>query len=549
MKLHHTLSILFVTLGLCLSVSSSTRSALGYSIHSGLTEGCHERITSQAFRGAIPQLMLGDDIVLPQSEAWQKVADRLLMNVDLSSIRSDLDPDYFKLTFVSALLGVRSPDTEGHAVTNFSSLRQIHADPSAEGQYAHALRGPDDDGPGGDLAAIEGTRAQILALVSQIGESLREKSPEEQIITVQLYFDFYGLIEIEVWEPAYLMGRALHALQDSFAHTIRSDDLKRILHVLNYVDAITGDLDESIDGLPHSDAMDQCDGETEPVADTAVLASAALITSMNQAVVIGDVSPVIDVLDEWVTYEPGCTIVNNYCDSPWVDVARKDQTGPYLEELIGCQSGSQSGSQGGSQGGSTLTLIGLILTLLISFMWRRSRGLCLLICSLALSGAPQHARAQVRVQSEVHASVLSDTPDRSVLASTYGWGLRGSYAWDSWAALLHVEQSLWLSTELTDRTTPGALNVGIGGAYLYGDGFRSSLALGTSTLLFDTLFDEQGTTGLFLDLRPIELCWRPQEWLALNLTPLSFTFISPVLESPSIRMVLYRTVFGAEVIF
>ena len=529
-----------LTIALCLSVSSSPPVALGYSIHSGLTEGCHERITNRAFRSAIPQLMLGSEIILPQSEAWQKIADHLLQNIDFSELGAALDEDYVKLTYVSVLLGVRSPDTEGHAVTNFSSLRQIHADPSAEGQYAHALRGPDDDGSEGDLTAIEGTRAHILDLMSQIRDSLREKSPEEQINTVQLYFDFYGLIEIEVWEPAYLMGRALHALQDSFAHTIRSDDLKRILHVLNYVDAISGELDESVDGLPHSDAMDQCDGETEPVAETAMLASAALITSMNRALAINDISPVIGTLDAWVTYEPGCTIVNNYCNSPWVDIARQEQTGPYLEEMIGCQNASRRTS--------ALTLVGLILALL-TLATRRSTLLSVSLCVLTSFYAVDIAHAQVSLQSELHVSVLSDTPDRSALASTYGWGIRGSYRWSSWSALVHVEQNRWMRTELDDHTAPGALNVGLGGSYLFGGRFRSSLVIGTSTLLFDTLFDQRGTTGIFIDLRPIQARWRPKKWLALNLTPLSFTYVSPVLEAPPIRMVLYRTVFGAEFLF
>ena len=164
-------------------------------------------------------------------------------------------------------------------------------------------------------------------------------------------------------------------------------------------------------------------------------------------------------------------------------------------------------------------------------------------------GGLNAAQAKVLIQSEVHASVLSDAPDRSTLANTYGWGLRGGYSWGPWMGQLHLEQNRWLSTELDDRSKSGTLNVGLGGAYIYANGFvRTSLILGTSTLLFDTVFDQSGSTGIFFDLRPVELRWFPTRWLSLNLTPFSFTFVAPVMETPAIRMVLYRTVLGLEVI-
>ena len=31
--------------------------------------------------------------------------------------------------------------------------------------------------------------------------------------------------------------------------------------------------------------------------------------------------------------------------------------------------------------------------------------------------------------------------DRSTLANTYGWGLRGAYAWGPWTGQLHLEQT------------------------------------------------------------------------------------------------------------
>ena len=149
--------------------------------------------------------------------------------------------------------------------------------------------------------------------------------------------------------------------------------------------------------------------------------------------------------------------------------------------------------------------------------------------------------------SELHVSALSDAPNRSVLASTYGWGIRGGYQWKRWVALGHIEQNQWLSTELNDRTTAGTLNMAVGGGYFFKNNFvRSSALLGTSTLLFDTIFHNSGKTGFFLDLRPLELSWQINRFLGINLSPLSFTYVSPALSEPSIRMVLYRTNVGVE---
>ena len=313
--------------------------AWAYSIHSGLTDGCHERISRSALQQALPSFAPGGLVALPTSRAWTRLADGIQRDTardDTHAVFSKFSEDSFRLLFVSLVIGVRSPDTEGHAVTNLTRLREIHADPSPEGQYAHALRGPKDDGALGDEIAVQGTREAILNLIEALGESLDQKTPEEQFIKVQLYFDFYGLVDIEVWEPAYLLGRALHALQDSFAHTVRSDDLKRIRHVFNFVDAIAGDLAESVDGLAHSAMMDRCDGATAAIAEAATLASTHLIEAVNQTRKFGNIGALQAFLDEWLTYEPGCTVENEYCDSIWIEVARQEPTGPYLESLTGC---------------------------------------------------------------------------------------------------------------------------------------------------------------------------------------------------------------------
>ncbi len=459
----------------------------GYSLHSGLTEGCHERITRSAFLNALPSFGPDPTVPMPQSDLWREFSQGVIRVNRLKDDFSQLEDPAFQLMFISVIIGVRSPDTEGHAITNLTRLRQIHADPDASGQYAHALRGPGDDGVAGDFAAVEGTRRTIVDLVIQSFDS-RLKPPEEQIITVPLYFDFYGLVDIEVWEPAYLIGRALHALQDSFAHTIRSDDLTRILHVLNYVDAIEGHLTERTDGLPHSDFMDTCEGETAPIAMTASQASVSLVIGINKALELSSPEPVRLVLDEWLLYEPGCTVDNDYCDSGWVALARRDQTGPYLETVLGC-----------STTPSAYPVGPVFLCILVCFFglirYRRPAAMTMCACLFVIPLNMNGLRAETFVQLESHVSLLSDVPERSIIANTFGAGIRGGYGWDPWRILGHIERNYWVSTELTDRTTPGVLNLGLGIQYLSGGGFvRSGVVVGPSILVYDSVFDEKGFT-------------------------------------------------------
>ena len=127
-----------------------------YSIHSGLTEGCHERITRTAFLTALPSFSPDPSIPIPTSDVWQRFANGIINTNRLSADFPELEDDAFKLMLISTIVGVRSPDTEGHATSNLARLRQIHADPDPAGQYAHALRGANDDGPEGDEIAITG---------------------------------------------------------------------------------------------------------------------------------------------------------------------------------------------------------------------------------------------------------------------------------------------------------------------------------------------------------------------------------------------------------
>jgi hypothetical protein len=154
------------------------------------------------------------------------------------------------------------------------------------------------------------------------------------------------------------------------------------------------------------------------------------------------------------------------------------------------------------------------------------------------------------VQAELHASLLSDAKDKSLLQGTFGYGFRGGWRWSGWGVFLQVEQNLWLTTEQKNEVVYGAVNIGLGGEFTYANGFvRTSLAVGPSILAFDTVLDKAGTTGFFFDFRPLGLRWAVHERLVLALDPLTFTVVAPVLGGIPLANVEFRSAFYMETSF
>jgi hypothetical protein len=164
------------------------------------------------------------------------------------------------------------------------------------------------------------------------------------ILLVPMTLDHYGTFEVPVWGPAYHIGRALHAIQDSFTHTVRSEDLRTIYHHANFIDAIEGELEESRDGLAHSDYADKCGAESEEVADATVAASAELLRATATFLDgTGDGDAAVDAaLDAWMGFQEGCGIEADFCGSPWEERARKEPTTAYL----GCAVAAPLGAPG-----------------------------------------------------------------------------------------------------------------------------------------------------------------------------------------------------------
>lgn len=188
----------------------------------------------------------------------------------------------------------------------------------------------------------------------------------------------------------------------------------------------------------------------------------------------------------------------------------------------------------------------------IGFPWARAAMIGLLAyvglgLPLAQAEMPVRAHRGPYGALEINTSTLSDLEDQPMLAGTFAYHLRGGYRWEGFGAFLMAEHSLWRRSELDNVITAGVVNLAIGGEVLYAGGMvRTSLALGTSILAFDTFFDDAGTAGTFVDLRPIGLRWELHEHLAFGIDPLSCTVVTPVLREPRIMRVLYRTSIWVE---
>lgn len=326
-----------LSLGLVLSTSN----AQAWTIGTGFTKGCHERITAKAYEDFLLDLPVRS-LIVPLSATWRRVGPFLIEQVDQDPANLT---DRQEFLLVSMLVGIRAPDTEGHSILNLDSVRLLHTDPNPVGQYDHALRGLDDDGEDGAVAAVLGTRQVIL---DNFAEAIKiiQLSPEEQIITTKIFFDFYGEIEIDVWGPGFYVGRAAHALQDSFAHTIRDehDGFHSIISVFNFSEAIQGTLEVARDGSPHSIAMDECEEATEKTREAAIRATRDLFVAARERIVGRDSNSVEQVLDNWMNYKRGCNAENKFCDNQgWADLAATSETGPVIAcSTTGHTSGGQS---------------------------------------------------------------------------------------------------------------------------------------------------------------------------------------------------------------
>jgi hypothetical protein len=552
-------------------LTTNPKSADAYTISTIVTAGCHEKVTTDAFR-AVRQ---DPDPAIAAAAAPLPADrnDRALIN-DLEFTPAD---DMTDLGGATLLVGVRDNDLKGRDSMDLSQLPLVHGDPGA--QREHCLRGANQLEPGGSEAAVSDCRAFIL---ERVGQALDGLDPNTQMpdptnkTSLPLYLALrHG---VNALLPTYYVriGQAIHAVEDSFTHTYRSTpNWMQITVVMDWVDEANGNLVEKTNGPPHSSEMDRCD-DPDPLrtqrrvlatdAATAVL-RATLDPSQNKDQKIAAVGV---ILDNYMSYSPGCTFDNNWCDAP------EHQYGN--GSLLGCSVGGP-----GSRSGLSGLAVFLGVLALLRGARRRRRALVgmtfLCIASLLPSRAVAQAEAAPPGSDAAPAAEEKHSPpppvttpvkepgpkDPSKMALGAYLGGSGSYTYAAaavtlgarlrfskhWTFGFDAEWNPWIAINGRTAVRAGAFN-GYGTVILrlplaYEQfNLRTTANLGFSRLLIDLYGAPKGSTGIYAGLSPLGLEWKVSRLLFVIVNPLNFAMPMPQLNGVPFSYSQYRVTVGLE---
>jgi hypothetical protein len=283
------------------AVLAAPRSAAAFEIETSYTSGCHEKITASAIAGAgWPD---GQQPPAP-TETDERIMD------DLPFELPSRDPWTLAL-----LIGARDNDIGGADPFDLPALSQIHDDPAR--QSDHCLRRRQDDGEAGDASALAACRDFILGeLELALGDG--DAVDMEATTEVEVHLTFRGRTELDLTAYPFHLGRALHALEDSYTHTFRDPDSEAVRSVLNWIEGNLGGSDPARDGHPHISGLAQCDQDDAVRVDPATAAATELIAALAdpEGGRAGRLERAAEVLERHTQQQPGCTVDNDWCDTP-----------------------------------------------------------------------------------------------------------------------------------------------------------------------------------------------------------------------------------------
>ncbi len=506
-----------------------TSSAHAFEISSPISESCHEDLTLSGVRLAgFPELGAAPIATEDQRRAMGDLVFEL----------PNQDPWTLAL-----LIGVRSNDVGTNAPTNLDGLIHIHDDPAE--QAAHCIRRGEDDGAEGDVGALVACREFVLGEL-EAGGLLEDELDLTATEPVSSYFRFRGVYELALPRFAYRLGRAAHAIQDGYSHTMRDAATGRVTHVLNWVDAFGQNAYvEATDGYPHLSGLDDCrrtDTHQELRVDRAAAATAEIFAA------IGQPGPdrrarVEAAVDAALVLLPGCDAANQYCNAPELGEPKDIRT-------FGCS----------STGSGSLVLGGVIAFLALGRR-RRAGAATLLVCALAARAAPAIAQP---VSEEETALAKIDASDRwhhdhwhldariggaiddPAAAAMVGVGRTQS----RWTVGLIAEWNPWFSFDRFSYRA-GVLNAYLTASYRWFQGTRLTIATrieaGSSTMLFELLGIDKYTTGIYLGGALATIRFPLARTVALTFDPIHFGFPTPRPFGLPFYYKQYRVSFGVEI--
>lgn len=547
--------------------------------------GCHERITTTAFRAA--------RAMFPTAPVIVPTADEAALIDEVQFVPpADFVHD---LAAMSLLLGVRDNDVKGNNPLDSLQLTEVHGNPDT--QEEHCIRAKSDDGSAGDPAALERCRAFIHTRIAEALEGLAADGTVDPAHRMDLavYVSFAGRVHPGLPVFYVKLGQAAHALEDGFTHTYRTGDGVHVTTVTNWIDYVsTGGVEPARDGPPHVTGMDHCEGSDPLVKrnfDLATTATTALIgIAMDPGQTAEQKLAAVDALTlQYLSYEPGCDSANMYCDAPEPNVVAPG---------TGCD----------ASGGVGLgALIPLALVALIGRRRRSAGHAGIIACAIVI--APLVALAQTPAPSSpapapdpnpatptneapaVPATTAPDAaavqaghePGREVttptvteveqiredkqLGSPFGFSvmLGGSFVHgalsgsvggryritERWTVGLDAEWNPWITS------APWTLKTGV--ASLYGSvirrypmkldrvNLRTTLSVGVSTLLFDVYGAPKYDVGPYVGLSPLGLDYDLGGSVRLVFDPLEVSVPIPHLGLIPLYYEQFRTMIGIQI--
>lgn len=434
---------------------------------------------------------------------------------------------------LSLLIGVRENDLKGVAPSDLPGLSEVHNDPLLQSE--HCLRGPADDGPAGDATALLSCRSFILGeLASALGSG--DEIDLEARTTTRVNLAFRGEAEVSVRRFGFHLGRALHALQDSHAHSFRASTDGRVRHVLNFVDhARRDDYSEVRDGHAHIAALDVCSDEDQPLsprAQRAQDASKMLLEAVmdQEGGRAGRIARIQAVLDQALDREEGCEPGNRWCNAPELELATSCAAFP---------------------GRAAWSWPLLVLLLLAMAKMRRARASAVGLL-LLLSSGPVIASEASTATSTLDAGSLGLYAGVSAAIDRGAFALAGGVRWRAFEDVslgLDLELNPWFSIDAASLA-PGVVN-------LYATGIvhwvafenlelRTTAHLGTSVLLFDLVGADAGSVGLYVGLSILGLKTRLGDHWSLIFEPADLAFPIPHLRGVPYYYRQYRVSLGLQ---
>ena len=524
---------------LVLTLSLVAPSAAAYTVETPITNGCHELITEAALRSARAVTPAAAPLPL-ETEDDQALASDLPF-----STASDMGD----LGAISLLLGVRDNDMKGLLPTDFAGFAIVQGDPTTQDE--HCLRSLSDVEPNGTPESLAACKAYILGRVAAALAYLTpggNPDPDARLgLTVGL--SFRGSVSVPLPGFYVCMGQALHALEDGFSHSYREPDAGAVTASLTWLHILDNDLDPAVDGPPHTSVLDECTSldalRTVRLARAEDASKELLLAALGPGTTEHRLANAGAVLDEFLAYKPGCTAKNHWCNAP---------EAAYPLEADGCSVHAHTPARGGAAGAGFFVALGLVAAR------RRRRTSACVGALLATTASPAFAIDTPNATAPCAApEPVTSTPRLGAYLAVGGSldntamnvSLAGRYRLSpGWLVGVDGEFNPWFSIN-ADGARPGALNFFAtlirrwppwSGTF----GLRSSLHLGSSTILFDLFGVPKYTTGIYIGANLLGAEWKIGHALSVVVDPADVAFPVPQLAGTPFGYLQYRITLGLQ---